>query len=123
MGKILVVTSNPDLEKGIIEPLQGAGYQVEATSETSVVLGIPLADVQAVLIVTVEASSRTEHVCSTIRLIRPSLPIIVVGPDVAPIKLRLFALGADDYIPRPFDWLELLARIKSLIRKYLLSVT
>ncbi|OQA01047.1 MAG: Transcriptional activator protein CopR [Bacteroidetes bacterium ADurb.Bin408] len=36
-------------------------------------------------------------------------------------KLRGFDSGADDYLPKPFEFLELLARIKSLLNRSLLN--
>ena len=80
------------------------------------------ADLQLAFVVTSNAPCRTEEICSAIRRERPTLPIIVLGPDVAPIKLKLFALGVDDYVLDSFDRLELLARIKSLIRRHWLSL-
>jgi DNA-binding response OmpR family regulator len=59
-----------------------------------------------------------EGVCFDIAQVAPALSIIVLGPRVAPAsKVRLLELGADDYIPKPFDAHELLARLASAIRR------
>jgi len=47
----------------------------------------------------------------------PKLPLVVVGPNDVDAKVRLFKIGADDYVVEPFDFRELTARINSLIRR------
>ena len=42
---------------------------------------------------------------------------MVVGPNDIEAKVRLFELGADDYVVEPFDQTEFLARIKSLVHR------
>lgn len=51
-------------------------------------------------------------------------PIIVVTARKAPHD-KVFALdaGADDYVVKPFEWEELLARIRAFLRRYLPSET
>jgi DNA-binding response OmpR family regulator len=50
--------------------------------------------------------------------IDPDLPIIVLsGRTGEADRLRGFARGADDYVPKPFLYGELLARIRALLRR------
>jgi DNA-binding response OmpR family regulator len=50
--------------------------------------------------------------------IDPDLPIIVLsGRTGETDRLRGFARGADDYVPKPFLYGELLARIRALLRR------
>ena len=48
----------------------------------------------------------------------PSLPVIMVtvNDDVATTS-RLLELGAADYVPKPFELRELLARVRALLRR------
>ncbi|NLK66474.1 MAG: response regulator transcription factor [Campylobacteraceae bacterium] len=57
------------------------------------------------------------EVCKEIRKTN-SIPIIISSArhDLTD-KINAFEFGADDYIPKPYDPKELLARIKSLIRR------
>ena len=46
------------------------------------------------------------------------LPVIMLTAKGSEIdKVRGFELGADDYIPKPFGMLELVARVKALLRR------
>jgi DNA-binding response OmpR family regulator len=48
----------------------------------------------------------------------PLLPVIVVSGRAAPAdRLRGLAAGADDYVSKPFDYGELLARIGAVLRR------
>src|SRR3954469_4086730 len=45
-------------------------------------------------------------------------PIIVLSTnDAAPLKVRALDLGADDYLTKPFDVDELLARLRAALRR------
>jgi DNA-binding response OmpR family regulator len=47
-----------------------------------------------------------------------SLPVIVLtARDAIEDKVMLFEAGADDYLTKPFDFAELLVRIKALLRR------
>lgn len=46
------------------------------------------------------------------------LPVIMLTAKGSEIdKVRGFELGADDYIPKPFGMMELVARVKALLRR------
>lgn len=50
--------------------------------------------------------------------IDPQLPVIVLsGRTGEADRVRGFARGADDYVPKPFSYSELLGRIRSLLRR------
>src|SRR2546427_2380326 len=47
------------------------------------------------------------------------VPVIVLGPPESDTvdRLRAFERGCDDFIARPFDYEELLARIRAVLRR------
>lgn len=72
-----------------------------------VLLGNPLADASAV------------DVCSRLRSRDPRVPVIVLdagGADTVD-RVRAFDGGCDDWLARPFDYEELLARIRAVLRR------
>jgi two-component system copper resistance phosphate regulon response regulator CusR len=53
-----------------------------------------------------------------VRRTHPSLPVLVLtARDATEDKVRHFEAGADDYLTKPFDFAELVVRIKALLRR------
>jgi two-component system copper resistance phosphate regulon response regulator CusR len=53
-----------------------------------------------------------------IRRKKPDLPILVLtARDATEEKVQQFEAGADDYLTKPFDFAELLVRVKALLRR------
>ena len=60
------------------------------------------------------------EVCRQIRSLSNDLPILVVtGTDTVESRVDLLQTGADDYVTKPFDLMELRARINALTRRRL----
>ena len=57
-------------------------------------------------------------VCEVIRARRDPVPILMLTPrDRVEDRVRGLESGADDILPKPFDFKELLARIRALLRR------
>jgi DNA-binding response OmpR family regulator len=53
-----------------------------------------------------------------LRRSNPSLPVLVVtARDATEDKVKHFEAGADDYLTKPFDFAELVVRVKALLRR------
>ena len=57
------------------------------------------------------------EVCRRIRALSQVPILMLTVHDGTPEKVQAFNLGADDYLTKPFDHLELLARLQALIRR------
>ena len=57
------------------------------------------------------------EVCQRIRKRSPVPILMLTVRDATLDKVQAFDLGADDYLTKPFDHLELLARLKALVRR------
>lgn len=56
--------------------------------------------------------------CKEIRLIQPEMPIIILTAlGTTDDKVEGFDAGADDYLVKPFEMLELLARIRAILKR------
>lgn len=118
-GRVLVFAANPTLTRTIVVTLRSIGYDAQFAPEPSEWQN-KLTDFDLVILANsrpVWFSERIFDICSAVRRSSPDVPIIVVGPDDLEAKVRLFEIGADDYIVEPFDLHEFLARVKSLIRR------
>src|SRR5580704_14365905 len=53
-----------------------------------------------------------------VRQTRPTLPVLVLtARDATEDKVTQFEAGADDYLTKPFDFAELVVRVKALLRR------
>ena len=115
---ILVIACDGSQGEQLLEMLQRAGYQVAFTSEAQRGPNFDLADMKLAILFSSRSQWRVKYVsevCDALRRAAPRLPLMVVGPNDIEAKVRLFELGADDYLVEPFDQTEFVARIKSLI--------
>ena len=118
MKKILVVDDEALLVKGIRFNLQNDGYEVITGSDG--VQAVELARSQDPdLIVLDVMMPRLDGLgaCSKIREFS-NVPIILLTAKAEDMdKLLGFDQGADDYLTKPFNILELKARIRALLRR------
>lgn len=57
------------------------------------------------------------ELCRTIRLKSDLGIIVLAGDDTKPARIDALNAGADDYLPSPFVWQELLARVRAVLRR------
>lgn len=116
--QILVVDDDAGLRELLQEYLTAQGYQVTAVAD-GVGMEAHLAD-HAVELVILDLMLPGEDGLSLARKIRAQgdLPIIMLsarGEDVD--RIIGLEVGADDYLAKPFNPRELLARIRALLRR------
>ena len=118
MKKILVVDDEALLVKGIRFNLQNDGYEVITGCDG--VEAVELARSQSPDLVVLDVMMpRLDGLtaCSKIREFS-DVPIILLTAKTADMdKLLGFDQGADDYLTKPFNILELKARIRALLRR------
>ncbi len=116
--KILVVDDEALLVKGIRFNLQNEGYDVVTGSNG--LEAVELAkdpDVNLVILDVMMPQMDGLTACAKIREFS-DVPIVLLTAKVEDMdKLMGFDHGADDYITKPFNILELKARIKALLRR------
>jgi len=116
--RILVVDDEPQIVRGLKIILRTAGYTVEAASTRSEALASLAARPPAALVLDlVLPDGQGVEVCEEVRR-WSRLPILVlsaVGDERQ--KVRALDAGADDYVTKPFDTDELLARLRAILRR------
>ena len=116
--KILVVDDEALLVKGIRFNLQNDGYEV--ITGTNGLEAVALARDPSVNLIVLDIMMPQMDgltACSKIREFS-NVPIILLTAKVDDIdKLMGFEYGADDYLTKPFNILELKARIRALLRR------
>ena len=116
--KVLIVDDDDKLRKLLKEYLGGYGYQVRTLSDGSGVLQKLQEDSSDIVILDVMMPKKNGlEVLQDIRR-ESKVPIIMLtakGEDAD--RIVGLEMGADDYLPKPFNPRELLARIKAVMRR------
>ena len=120
MGKkVLLVDDDEKLLKLLKEYLEGYGFQVLTHAEASAVLKTIQKESPDIVILDIMMPGRDGlDILREIRL-EYFVPIIMLtakGEDAD--RIVGLELGADDYIPKPFNPRELLARIRAVLRRF-----
>ena len=118
MAKILVVDDEQVLVKGIKFNLEHEGYQVEVGCDGEQAVDLAReGSFDLILLDLMMPKLDGFEACMRIREFS-AVPIIMLtakGEDMD--KLMGFECGADDYITKPFNLLELKARVRALLRR------
>ncbi|MGB9789997.1 MAG: response regulator transcription factor [Thermotoga caldifontis] len=117
--KILVVEDNEDLANSIKRGLEKEGYSVELAFDGDTGLDMALTESYdcIVLDVLLPGVDGFEFV-RTLRDSNIHTPVLMLTAlDSVDDKITGLRNGADDYLTKPFDFRELLARVQSLIRR------
>lgn len=119
MKRVLIIEDDMDIAELERDYLQFNGYKAEITQDG--VLGLKKAMTGMYDVIVVDLMLPQKDGFEIIREIRKKLeiPIIVVSARNDDIdKIRGLDFGADDYLTKPFSPAELIARIKSHMKRY-----
>ncbi|RJR25798.1 DNA-binding response regulator [Candidatus Microgenomates bacterium] len=116
---ILVIEDEKDLNRYIKELLTDNGYSVQAATKGTEALEIIKKTEPDLIILDLGLPDIDgENICRQIKKEHPDLPIIILtAKDGVSNIVHGLDIGADDYMTKPFDGDELLARIKARLRK------
>ncbi len=118
---LLVVDDDPFIARLLEIELRAAGYDVRVASDGALALAaaqercpdLVLADV---MMPNMDGFELTRRLRQDPRTAAVSI-IMLTARGLSADKLEGFAIGADDYIVKPFDTPELLARIRGVLRR------
>lgn len=117
--RILIVEDNPDILANLTEYLELKGYSVDCAQDG--LSGLHLAATQyynlAILDVMLPGLDGYT-LCQRLREGQHNLPVIMLtARDTLDDRLKGFSSGADDYLIKPFELSELVARIEAVLRR------
>ncbi len=116
--KILVVDDERTLVKGIKFNLENEGYQVECAYDGAAAVELAREGVFDLIILDVMMPEVDGlEACMRIREFSNVPVIMLTAKDEDADKLMGFECGADDYLTKPFNLLELKARVRALLRR------
>jgi len=120
MNKILIVEDDPAIQEGLKEILLLEGYEVITTCDGREGVNIALKEKPDLLLLDINLPSLNGlEVTRRLREKSYNNPIIILTSKSEQIdKIIGLEMGADDYITKPFDTREVIARIRANIRQY-----
>lgn len=117
--KILIVEDDADIQMIEEAYLQAAGFQTETVADGTQVKDMLAKTVFDLILLDLMLPGKSGYdVCKEIRE-DVDIPILMVTARTESLdKIRGLGLGADDYIAKPFDPAELVARVHANLRQY-----
>jgi two-component system alkaline phosphatase synthesis response regulator PhoP len=117
--KILLVEDEEGLILTLTDRLQSEGFAVESATDGEAGLALALSENFDLIILDVMLPKKNGYdVCRDLRQKGISTPILMLTAKGETIdKVLGLKLGADDYLTKPFEVIELLARIEALLRR------
>jgi two-component system copper resistance phosphate regulon response regulator CusR len=117
--RILVTEDEPRILSFLTRGLEAEGFAVDSAGDGAEALRC--AERSRYDLVVLDLLLPRIHglaVLSELKRRSPDLPVVIVSARTdLPTKLRGFALGATDYLPKPFSLDELIARIRVQLRR------
>lgn len=119
MNKILICDDEKDIVNAIRIYLETAGYEtVTAGNGKEAVEAVEREDVQLVLLDLMMPVMDGYEAMEKIRADSNVPVILLTAKSEDTDKIEGLTLGADDYVTKPFNPMELLARVRSQLRRY-----
>lgn len=116
---ILVIEDNEDVAFGLRTALENEGFAVSIAADGTTGLARATGDdVDLIILDLMLPRMDGYRVLRSLRGAGVEAPVLVLtakGEEVN--KVQAFALGSDDYVTKPFGVLELIARVKALLRR------
>lgn len=121
MARVLIIEDEAKLLMHLEEVMHLEGFSVftcSTYSELENFLSLPVKRIDVVLLDRLLQRRDTATLMSRIKLELPTAKVVVVSAINTPAeKAALLDLGADDYVAKPFDSDELVARVRAVMRR------
>lgn len=117
--KVLIVEDEKKLAQVLLQGLKECGYLAEWAEDGIIGLEMALVSSYDAVILDVMLPGKDGfEVLRELRKAGSTLPILMLtARSSVDDRVRGLDLGADDYLPKPFDFKELLARLRSVTRR------
>ncbi|MEA0552220.1 response regulator transcription factor [Lysinibacillus irui] len=125
MTKLLVVDDDAHIRELVKVFLQNEGLEViEATDGVDALSKLAAEKVDMVVMDIMMPNMDGWALCEEIRSFDTDLPILMLtAKGETSQKVKGFHLGTDDYLVKPFEPVELIVRVKSILKRYRISLS
>lgn len=124
MTRILVVDDDRHIRELVAVFLRQAGFEIcEASDGREALTALELARVDMVILDIMMPNLDGWELCRELRKYHdfPLLMLTAMGETTQ--KIKGFELGVDDYLVKPFEPLELVVRVKALLKRYRIAIS
>ncbi|MBS1717587.1 MAG: response regulator transcription factor [Armatimonadetes bacterium] len=117
--RILLVEDDLGIARFVKRGLEANGYRVDHAEHGLTGLDMALRGEYHLIILDIMLPGKDGFaICEEVRRNRISTPVLMLtARDTVTDKVTGLDLGADDYLPKPFDFMELAARVRALTRR------
>lgn len=117
--KVLIIEDDIGISRLIFDGLNIHGFEPSVVADGRAGMKIALAESFSVILLDIMLPSMNGvEVCQELRRNKITTPILMLTAlDSIDDRVSGLDCGADDYLPKPFDFRELLARIQALLRR------
>jgi DNA-binding response OmpR family regulator len=119
MHRILIVEDEDAIRMGLVDLLEIEGYAIEVAVDGEQAMEIVRQRQPHLVILDLMLPKASGYdVCRYIRKAFPQVFILMLTAKTEEInKIQGLEMGADDYVTKPFSVFELMARVKSMLRR------
>lgn len=116
--RILIIEDEPDLLRGLAQALREEGYAVDTAADGEEGLFKAESwDYNAIVLDGLLPKLDGWELLKRLRETKKTPVLMLTARDQSKDRVRGLDTGADDYVVKPFDLAELLARLRALIRR------
>ncbi len=118
-GTVAIIEDDPGIRQLVVKLLEREGFEVLPYGGSAGLLAAGnLERIDCLILDLMLPAEDGLDICRTLRAQWPRLPILIVTAKDDPIDRVIgLELGADDYLAKPFNSREFLARLRSIIRR------
>lgn len=118
MRTILIIDDEANIREVLVSYLQREQYRtLEAANAKEALEHMRDGKVDLIILDLMLPDMDGEQLCARIRSFSPVPILMLTAKSAASSRLKGFSSGADDYVLKPFDPREVLARVKAILRR------